>query len=119
LAHTTTCAASTLSVIAHAALKAGDTAERVFWEIVETKAVPITGTSRPLTFDDRIAGVVDPDDEASDEEERCTEMPRRSQRWPWHSRRSSTKSRRVVHPMGNVRDAARELVWTPLFTTPS
>ncbi len=52
-----------------ATLKAGDTAERVHWEIVETKAAPIPGTSRPLTSDDRIAGVLDPDDEIGAGEE--------------------------------------------------
>jgi hypothetical protein len=52
-----------------ATIKAGDTAANVFWEVIETKAVPIPGTSRPLTSDDRIAGVRDPDDEAGDRQQ--------------------------------------------------
>lgn len=47
-----------------ATLKAGDVAQGVWWEIVETKAVPIPGTGRPRDFRDRLPGIVDPDDEA-------------------------------------------------------
>lgn len=45
------------------AVKRGETAHHVFWEIVETTPVPIPGTERPLSEADRIPGVVDPDDE--------------------------------------------------------
>lgn len=44
-------------------LRRGDTGQRVFWERVETTAVPIPGTERPLLEDERIAGAIDPDDE--------------------------------------------------------
>jgi hypothetical protein len=46
-----------------ATLKEGDRSYHVWWEIIETKAVPIPGTARPLEPHDRIPGVRDPDDE--------------------------------------------------------
>jgi hypothetical protein len=46
-----------------AAIKAGETSQNVWWETVETKAVPIPGTARTRPEADRIRGVVDPDDE--------------------------------------------------------
>ena len=46
-----------------ATLKAGDTAHWVWWEIVETKTVPIPGTERALEASDRIPGILDPEDE--------------------------------------------------------
>jgi hypothetical protein len=44
-------------------IRRGETATNVWWEIVETRAVSIPGTERPLSVADRIPGVVDPDDE--------------------------------------------------------
>jgi hypothetical protein len=41
-------------------IRRGDTAQNVWWEIVQTRAVPIPGTERPLSEADRISGVVDP-----------------------------------------------------------
>lgn len=43
-----------------ATIKAGDLAQKIWWEVVETKALPIPGTYRPRK---PIPGVVDPDDE--------------------------------------------------------
>ena len=40
-----------------------ETATNVWWERVETHAVPIAGTERPLSEADRIPGVIDPDNE--------------------------------------------------------
>ena len=46
-----------------ALVRAGETATNVWWEMVETEAVPIPGTQRPLSEADRVPGVTDPDDE--------------------------------------------------------
>jgi hypothetical protein len=45
-----------------ATVRGGDVAQAVWWEIVETTAIPIPGTERPRDDSDRLAGVVDPDD---------------------------------------------------------
>jgi hypothetical protein len=44
-------------------IRRGETATNVWWERVETHAVPIPGTECPLSEADRIPGVIDPDDE--------------------------------------------------------
>jgi len=44
-------------------IRRAETATNVWWEMVETKAVPIVGTERPVAEVDRIPGIIDPDDE--------------------------------------------------------